>query len=233
MKRLVKKSSTGHEVSNDAATVATPAVTPAAATVGTPLTSPPTSTALSDVPLQLQAIESRCGYGEPLTDADRRTSLNLVRRVPSTIVDRILALAVRGGGKVAGIAFDPSDAKGALAAADEADAIAEAAQMLARRAQDQSIRLRSTVTGNVAGIRIALRGYAKTAQGKSLQSENDEIRTLAKQHAAAAKSRKTRAEKAVADADGTAAGAAEPGVGPGAPVGPAVGTPPAAAAKGS
>jgi hypothetical protein len=230
MKRIVQKSSVGHEVSNEAATVATSASVPVVPTVGTPTTAPPTSTGLGDVPLQLQAIEARCGYGEPLTNADRRTSLDLVRRVPSTIVDRVIALAVRGGGKVAEIGFDPSGAKSALAAADEADAIAQAAQMLARRAQDQSIRLRSTVSGNAAGIRIALRGYAKTAQGKSLQSENDEIRTLAKQHAAAAKSRKTRAEKAAADAGGAAAGGAEVGAVAGAPV---VARPPVPAVKGS
>jgi len=229
MKKIVKKSSTSHEVTNEVASVAAPAITPVATTSGTPSTAPPTTTTtLSDVPLQLQAIESRCGYGDPLTDADRKTSLDLVRRVPSTIVERIIALAVRGGGSVAGIAFDPSGAKGALAAADEADAIAQAAQMLARRAQDQSIRLRTTVTGNVAGIRIALRGYAKTAQGKSLQSENDEIRALAKQHAAAAKSRKTRAEKAVEAGSPATTAATEAPAPTGTPVTTAVPMPPTA-----
>jgi len=152
---------------------------------------------MSDVPTQLQAIEQSCGYGDPLPDAIRSTSEKLVQRVPSTIVDRIIALAARGGGTVAGIKFDPDAAKAALAAADEADAIAAAGQMLVRRAQDQSIRLRAGVTGDASAIRIAMRGYAKTAQGASLQPENDEIRSLAKQHLAARKARKTREGKAV------------------------------------
>ena len=150
----------------------------------------------SDIALQLQALEEACGYGDPLPDATRKVSEDLFRRVPTTIVDRVLALAVRGGGVVAGIKLDPTAAKGALAAADDADAVATAAQMLARRAQDQSIRLRAGVTGNVSAIRTSLRGFVKTAQGASLAQENDEIKSLAKQHRAAAKGRATRAANA-------------------------------------
>jgi hypothetical protein len=167
------------------------------------------STTTSAVAAQLQAIEQACGYGDPLPDADRTTSDALIRRVPTSIVDRIVALAVRGGGTVAGIAFDPDTAKAALAAADDADAVATSALMLARRAQDQSIRLRSGVAGDVSAIRTAMVGYAKTSQGASLRQENDEIRSLAKQHKAAAKGRKTRAEKAATDAASTAATATE------------------------
>jgi hypothetical protein len=154
--------------------------------------------ATSDIPSQLQAIEQACGYGDPLPDASRKTSESLIRRVPSSIIDRILALAVRGGGTVAGITLDPDAAKAALTQADEADEIATAADMLARRAQDQSIRLRSGVAGNASAIRTAMVGYAKTSQGASLRQENDEIRSLAKQHKAAAKGRKTRVENSLA-----------------------------------
>jgi hypothetical protein len=146
------------------------------------------------IPAQLQAIETACGYGDPLPDATRDTSEALIRRVPTTIVDRIIALAARGGGEVAGITFDPTAAKAALTAAD---AVAAAAQMLARRAEDQAIRLRANVVGDASAIRTAMIGYAKTAQGASLRQENDEIRSLAKQHRAVAKARKTRAEKSV------------------------------------
>jgi hypothetical protein len=202
---ITKKSTTA--ASSDAPAAAGNGV-PAAATTS-PSTAPPTGTSLSGIPAQLQALEQTCGYGDPLPDATRTTSEDLVRRVPSTIVDRIIALAARGGGVVAGIAFDPDAAKSALAQADEADAIATAGQMLVRRAQDQSIRLRAGVTSDASAIRIAMRGYAKTAQGASLQPENDEIRTLAKQHLAARKARKTREVKAVKAATSSATTGAE------------------------
>ncbi len=137
------------------------------------------------------------------------TAESLIRRVPASIIDRVLVLATRGGGTVAGIALDPVATKAALTAADEADAVAMSALMLARRAQDQATRLRSGVAGDVSAIRTAMVGYAKTSQGASLRQENDEIRSLAKQHKAAAKGRKTRAEKAATDAASTATTATE------------------------
>jgi hypothetical protein len=56
----------------------------------------------SEIAQQLQAIEQACGYGDPLTNAARKSRKNLVRRVPDAILDRILTLAVRGGGTVGG-----------------------------------------------------------------------------------------------------------------------------------
>jgi len=81
--------------------------------------------------------------------------------------------------------------------------------MLVRRAQDQSIRLRAGVAGTVSAIRMALRGYVKSSEGAALAQENDELRSLAKQHNAAAKARKSRKDKAVKDAIASAGGAAE------------------------
>jgi hypothetical protein len=72
--------------------------------------------------------------------------------------------------------------------------------MLVRRAHDQAIRLRAEVTGDASGIRTALRGYVKTTQGAHLAQANDELRSLARQHAAAAKARRTRVETAVKSA---------------------------------
>ena len=191
MKQNAKKTDTTTNATNDTNEETTMKTTAkkTATTAATPATTSP-----SDVPTQLQALEQACGYGDPLPDDARRTNEKLVQRVPPAIVDRIIALAVRGGGVIAGITFDPNAAKTALAAADDADAVATAAQMLVRRAQDQSIRLRAGVTGDASAIRTALRGYVKTAQGASLAQENDELRSLAKQAVAARKARKTRAE---------------------------------------
>jgi hypothetical protein len=151
---------------------------------------------LSDIPTQLQSIEASCGYGDPLDDETRKQSSRLIDRVPSTIVERVITLAQRGKGSVAGIALDPVAAKQALANADQADAIATAAAMLVRRAQDEAIRLRSGVAGQASAVRITLRGYVRTPQGASLVQENDELRSLAKRAVAARKARKTREGKA-------------------------------------
>jgi len=162
------------------------------------------STAIAE---KLQALEEACGYGDPLADDVRKSNENLVRRMPSSIVDRVIALAVRGKGVVAGIKLDPAAAKAALAEADDADAVATAGLMLVRRAQDHSVRLRAGLTTEVSGIRTALRGFTKTKQGAALVQESDEIRSLTKQHAAAAKARATRmaaAVKAAASAAPTA-----------------------------
>ncbi len=102
---------------------------------------------------------------------------------------------------MAGIALDPDATKGALAQADEAHQVATAATMLARRAQDQSVRLRSGVAGSASAIRTAMVGYAKTPEGASLKQEVDESRWLAKQHKGADTARKTRAENALAEAN--------------------------------
>jgi hypothetical protein len=118
--------------------------------------------------------------------------------VPETIVDRILALAVRGKGTVAGIKLDPVAAKAALAKADEADAVVTAGKMLVRRAQDESSRQRASVAAQVSAIRVALRGYAKTAQGAPFAQEVDELASLTKQHKAATKALKTRTLKGAA-----------------------------------
>jgi hypothetical protein len=158
----------------------------------------------TDISAQLQAIEESCGYGDPLTAVARKVSQALIRRVPTSIVDRVLAIAGRFAGTVAGIALDPDEAKAALAQADEAEAVAMAARMLARRADDQAIRLRAGVVGKAAAIRTAMLGYAKTEEGASLQQENDEMRSLAKQHRAPGKAAKTRAENAIAAATKTA-----------------------------
>jgi len=187
------------------ATMKTIAKTPVAATTN-PNEAPTTS---SSTVLQLQALEKTCGYGDPLPEASRTASEILVRRIPTSIVERVLTLAVREKGVVAGIALDPDAAQAALAAADEADAVATAGEMLVRRAQDQSIRLRAGVAGTVSAIRMALRGYVKSSEGAALAQENDELRSLAKQHNAAAKARKSRKDKAVKDAIASAGGAAE------------------------
>jgi hypothetical protein len=155
---------------------------------------------LDDVPAQLQAIEASCNYGDPLVDDARRKSQSVIDRVPSSIVDRVIALAARGGGSVAGITLDPDAAKQALADADQAEAIATSATMLARRAQDQAIRLRARVATQASAVRMSLRGYVKTEQGQPLVSENEELRSLAKRAVAARKARKTRVEKAVGSA---------------------------------
>jgi hypothetical protein len=169
------------------------------ATSGASLTVAP----VSGVAMQLQAIESACGYGDPLSDDERRAGFTTIRRTPASIVDRILSIAVRQKGVVAGIAFDPDAAKQALAEADEAEAIAIAADHLMRRAQDHAIRKRATVTGTAAAIRETMRGFAKTAQGQGLRSENDQIHSLARQAVAARKARKTKAENAVKSAAST------------------------------
>ena len=163
-----------------------------------------THTATS-VPVQLQALEQSCGYADALADDVRAVSERLIQRVPASIVAHVLALAVRGQGTVAGITFDPDAAKAALAAADEADAVATAAQILARRATDHSVRMRASVSGTVSAIRTSLRGYVKTAQGAPLAQANDELRALAKQHTAARKARKTRAENVAMGAPSPAA----------------------------
>jgi hypothetical protein len=190
-----------------------------------------TTTSSSAIAIQLQALEKSCGYGDPLPDAVRSTSEKLVHRVPQTIVDRVLALAVRGGGVVAGITLDPNAAKMALAEADEADAVATAASMLGRRAQDQSVRLRAGVSGKVSAIRTALRGYAKTEQGASLAQENNELTSLAKQHAAAAKARRTRTAAAVTAAKAAVAVASSEGETPVTDAGATSATTPVAAAS--
>jgi hypothetical protein len=74
------------------------------------------------VSIELQALEKRCGYGPPLGNAMRVTLENRIRRLPSSITERVLVLAVRNKGVVAGIALDPVAMKAALAAADEAEA---------------------------------------------------------------------------------------------------------------
>ena len=157
-----------------------------------------TTSAAVSIPLQIEAIEQSCGYEETPAADVREVSVKLVARVPDTIVAQIIALAVRGRGRVAGVSFDPDAAKAALAAADEADAVATAAQTLARRASGQAVRLRAGVTAAVSAIRTTLRGYVKTKEGASLVQANDEIRALAKQHVAARKARKTRADNAAA-----------------------------------
>jgi hypothetical protein len=179
---------------------AIPYVAAATPTALHPSASAPPPTSSTKVSVQLQALEKSCGYGDPLTNDVRVTRENLIRRVPAAIVDRVIALAARGKGTVAGITFDPVAAKAKLAAADEADAVAVAALMLVRRAHDQAIRLRAEVTGDASGIRTALRGYVKTTQGAHLAQANDELRSLARQHAAAAKARRTRVETAVKSA---------------------------------
>ncbi len=189
------------------------------------------STAASGVPAQLQAIESACGYEDPLTDAARKTSENVVRRVPQPIVDRVIALAGRQGGTVAGITFDATTAKAALAEADAADAVATAGLMLVRRAQDHAIRLRASIAGTVSAVRTSLRGYVKTAQGAPLAQEADELRSLAKQHAAAGKARKTRVLNEAAAASTPPAQGETPGTEPAAPTPANPGVTPATATK--
>jgi hypothetical protein len=179
---------------------AAPLAAPPAVTTTPPPTAGPTGTSSNAIAIHLQALEQSCGYGDPLPDTSRRLSEGLIRRVPSAIVDRLITLAVRGGGAVAGIAFDPNATRAALAEADQADAVATAALMLARRAQDHSIRLRARVSGDASSIKTVLRGYVKTAQGAPLAQESDELRAITKQHRAAAKGRNTRAKKAAAAA---------------------------------
>jgi hypothetical protein len=220
MKKTAKKSDTSTSNPNAATPGDTPVATSSSAlevAAASPPTAATASTSPSSVVLQLQTLEQTCGYGDPLPDDTREASAALVRRVPSSVVDRVIALAVRGRGIVAGINFDPNAAKAALAAADDADAVATSGQMLVRRAQDQSIRLRSGVVGNVSAIRTSLRGYVKTAQGAPLAQENDELRSLAKQHAAARKARNTRTAKAVNAAKTAATQPEAPTVAPAAP----------------
>jgi hypothetical protein len=162
---------------------------------------PLSSSPLTGIPARLQAIEEACGFEAPLPDESRKVAQELVWRVQGGIVERIIVLAARGEGSVAGIAFDPDAAKAALAEAEEAEEIAAAAKMLMRRAQDHAVRLRKGVATNALAIKMALRGYTKTAQGASLLQENDELRALARAHLTARKAAKTRAKNAAGAAE--------------------------------
>ncbi len=171
--------------------------TPASPVRAAPEVAASTTPASSPITAQIQAIEESCGYPPTLADEDRKASNALVRRVPASILERVITLASRGGGSVAGIKFDPAEAKAALAEADDAEAVATAAQILARRAQDHAVTLRAGVAGGASTIRTTLRGYVKSPEGASLAAESEELTALAKQHLAARKARKTRAENTV------------------------------------
>jgi hypothetical protein len=203
MKKVIVSKASAAVNSSDVSTSHVAASNGATATVAA-------TVSLSDIPGQLQSLEASCNYGDPLTDEARKVGIKLIDRVPSTIVERVITLATRGKGSVAGITVDPVAAKQALANADQADAIATAAQMIVRRAQDEAIRLRSGVAGQASAVRMTLRGYVKTPQGQALAQENDELRSLAKRAVAARKARKTREGKAdVAAAPPTTSAPAE------------------------
>jgi hypothetical protein len=189
-----KKKTVKHAVNSTPVALAPLTAPKAAGAPGGPPPAPAPN--LSGVPGQIQAIEAQCGYETALTAAERKTSVKVVERVPDTIIARVLTFATREHGVIAGVAIDPDVAKKALADADQADAIADAADALSKVARDQAIRLRANVAGNVSAIVSTMRGYARTPQGAALKPEVDELRALAKQAAAARKARKTKATKA-------------------------------------
>src|SRR4051794_37052315 len=96
------------------------------------------SKAASAVPM-VQKIEDGLGLTTALSTQERRQLDGVIRYAPDEAITRVIALAIRHDGSIAGVPFDAEAARAALADADGAFALSTTLKTLARRLDDEGM----------------------------------------------------------------------------------------------
>jgi hypothetical protein len=143
----------------------------------------------------VQKVEDGLDLIKALDPSQRRQLDGVIRTTGDDVIGRVLALARRHDGVIAGIPFDVPAAEAALADAEAAFALSSTLKTLARRLDDTGARSKGGVAEQVTAVVMALRGLVRTPQGEALGQELVEI-TRAK--------RATRKTRRAVPADGAA-----------------------------
>ena len=134
------------------------------------------------------------------TERSRLRSRNEI--VPDQLIEMIAHLAEQGGGSVAGIPFDATQARATLAKASTARTTISVGRQTLQRMEDDMIQQRATAADPAFAIYTALRRLVGTKGGNSLTPAYEQMKAIVKN-----RPRKSRAKKADED---TAVAAASP-----------------------
>ena len=154
------------------------------------------STAVS----QIDSLSHGLGYAAALPKAQVNLLRNRGTALSSEVILLLAKLAEQHGGMIAGTQFDAAAARDALARAEDARDVANAARRLSRRAVSESVRNLALVGDRSMAVTQAMDRIVRTLDGESFVEANDQIRSLTRAHS---KSGQTRKVAAKAKATGT------------------------------
>ena len=123
----------------------------------------------------LQAIEDRFQFSEALTPVQRRQLHSVAGAYSEDVLTRVVELAARHDGSIAGVPFDPAGAQTSLGEAKALRTLANAGHTFVRRLEDEALRREAGVSEQSTAVLIALRGLVRTPQGQALKQEVTEI----------------------------------------------------------
>ena len=103
-----------------------------------------------------------------LTAANRKQLESRSTKVPDALILKMIQVAKKNGGLVAGIPFDVTAAQGVLAQVTTLRAGVESSRSIAQKMSDQALQQRVTVADRTFGIYRALERLVKTPEGTSL-----------------------------------------------------------------
>lgn len=121
---------------------------------------------------QLKRIEDGLTLGADLTPKERTVARKILADVPDALVEGVAELASRSEARVAGVPFEPNDARATIAYAAASRAFVRALRRLARRVED-------TVLERQRVVAVQTRAALRSLQALGMLPGNGDAATAA------------------------------------------------------
>jgi hypothetical protein len=131
----------------------------------------------AEIGAQLAAVERSLGSVESLTKRARKALDNRSVRVPTPLIEQLLAIVDREG-SVCGMSLDAGEIRAVLADVNDALAAAATARLIAQRLVDDAVSKRVVVADTAFAIYRALSRLTQTPEGNALLGPYKEMRAV-------------------------------------------------------
>ena len=132
----------------------------------------------SNAVAEIDALSASLGYSAALPPVQLGTLRARGAGMPVDVIELVANLATQHDGAVAGMAFDASAARDALARAESARAVATAARRLARRAESDFVQNLALVADRTMAVTQAMDRIVRTPEGSPFLKANDQVRAM-------------------------------------------------------
>lgn len=152
--------------------------TSSVAHVAAPLGPPITGSTLALRSNELRRVAVGLDLNVELTSVERQVHSRDAKAAPDALVEALAALAATQGGKIAGVAFDATEARQAVADLAAARSFRSDAQHLGSVVFDTAMIRRGNVGRLAVQALRVLEGYAATPEGAHVRAKARELRLL-------------------------------------------------------
>ncbi len=141
----------------------------------------------------LKEVARAMPAAEPMTKTTQSDLRTVERRAPAKFVALVLSAAAEGGGNLAGVAIDTVSSQSDVAQAAQLRVGAATARSIARRLEQQALKLAAGVAQRTLSATASLEAYARTPEGRSEAVKAAELRAAARKPKRANGAAKTKA----------------------------------------